>query len=93
MQTVHSQGFFGSAGLANMKVHTALGRMSSKHFWSIVRPYILAILNGYALGRVDVARLSFRILTLTLKVQGADISLFRPIARHERTLCVFVQRP
>jgi hypothetical protein len=41
-----------------------------KRFWSIVRPYVLAILTGYALGRVDVARLNFGILTLKPFVAG-----------------------
>jgi hypothetical protein len=72
--------------LASMKVDTAPGSdgfplIFFKRFWSMVRPYVLAILNGYALGTVDVARLYFGILNLISKVQGADdIKLFRPIA-------------
>jgi hypothetical protein len=52
-----------------------------KRFWALVKPYILAILNGFALGRVDIARLNFGVLTLIPKVHGAeDIRQFRPIA-------------
>jgi hypothetical protein len=51
------------ATLTNMKVVTQhqapddLRVIFFKWFWSLTKPYILAILNGYALGRVDVARL------------------------------------
>jgi hypothetical protein len=39
------------------------------------------IANGFALGRVDIARLNFGILTLIPKVSGAEnIKQFRPIA-------------
>jgi hypothetical protein len=38
-------------------------------------------LNGFALGRVDIARLKFGILSLIPKVAGAeDIKEFKPIA-------------
>jgi hypothetical protein len=72
--------------LASMKVDTAPGPdglpvIFFKRFWALVKTYIMAILNGYAPGRVGVARLNFGILTLILKVQGADdIRQFRPIA-------------
>ena len=42
---------------------------------------MLAIANGFALGRVDLSRLNFGVLTLIPMVQGAeDIRQFRPIA-------------
>jgi hypothetical protein len=42
---------------------------------------ILQILNDFALGRVDIARLNFGIISLIPKVKGADtIKQFRPIA-------------
>jgi hypothetical protein len=42
---------------------------------------VLQILNGFALGRVDISRLNFGILSLIPKVAGAtDIKQFRPIA-------------
>jgi hypothetical protein len=42
---------------------------------------VLQILNGFALGRVDIARLNFGILSLLPKVPGADnIKQFRQIA-------------
>jgi hypothetical protein len=44
-----------------------------KKFLSFAKPYILAILNGHALERVDVSRLNFGILTLISKVQGQKI--------------------
>jgi hypothetical protein len=52
-----------------------------KSFWNLVRPLILGILNDFTLGRVDISRLNFGILSLLPKVPGADsIKLFRPIA-------------
>jgi hypothetical protein len=42
---------------------------------------VLQILNDFALGRVDIARLNFGILSLIPKVQGAEnIKQYRPIA-------------
>ena len=46
--------------------------MFFKRFWGILRVPILAILNDFALGRVDIARLNFGIITLIPKVKGAD---------------------
>ena len=72
--------------LSSMKVDTAPGPdgwpvMFFKRLWVIVKLYILAIQNDFALGRVDVARLNFRILTLIRKVKrDDDIRQFRPIA-------------
>jgi hypothetical protein len=52
-----------------------------KRFWEILRAPILKILNDFALGRVDIARLNFGIISLIPKVKGADqIKQFRPIA-------------
>jgi hypothetical protein len=52
-----------------------------KKFWPLLRNEVLAILNGFALGTVDIARLNFGILSLIPKVPGADnIKQFRPIA-------------
>jgi hypothetical protein len=43
--------------------------------------YPCPILNGFALGTVDIARLNFGIFTLIPKVPGADnIKQYRPIA-------------
>jgi hypothetical protein len=42
---------------------------------------VLHIVNDFLLGRIDISRLNFGILSLIPKVQGADhISQFRPIA-------------
>jgi hypothetical protein len=47
----------------------------------LLRKEILAILNGFALGTVDIARLNFGILSFIPKVPGADnIKQFWPIA-------------
>jgi hypothetical protein len=52
-----------------------------KRFWAQVKHGILHILNDFVLGRVDIARLNFGILSLIPKVPGADqISQYRPIA-------------
>ena len=52
-----------------------------RKFWEVLKGPILEILNDFALGRVDIARLNYGIITLIPKVKGADnIKLFRPIA-------------
>ena len=72
--------------LASMKVDTpprpdGFPVVFFKRFWALVRPCVLAIANGFALGRVDLSRLNFGVLTLIPMVQGAeDIRQFRPIA-------------
>jgi hypothetical protein len=72
--------------LASMKDDTAPGPdglsvIFFKKFWFLTKPYTLAILNGFTLGHVDIARHNFGILSLIPKVQGADdIRLFLPIA-------------
>jgi hypothetical protein len=74
------------AVLAGMKVDTAPGpdglpATFFKRFWHLVKPMIMDIANDFALGRVDIARLNFGILTLIPKITGAeDIKHFRPIA-------------
>ena len=52
-----------------------------KMFWPVLKDMILQILNGFALGTVDISRLNFGILSLIPKVAGAEsIKQFRPIA-------------
>jgi hypothetical protein len=52
-----------------------------KRFWPMIKVLVLQILNGFALGRVDISRLNFGILSLIPKVAKAtDIKQFRPIA-------------
>ncbi|KAK1683865.1 hypothetical protein QYE76_044713 [Lolium multiflorum] len=70
----------------DMKTNTAPGPdglpvIFFKTFWPLVRRGILHILNDFVLGRIDIARLNFGILSLIPKVPGADqITQFRPIA-------------
>jgi hypothetical protein len=55
--------------------------MFYKKFWPMLRRPVLQILNGFAMGTVDIARLNFGILSLIPKVTGAvDIKQFCPIA-------------
>jgi hypothetical protein len=69
-----------------MKVDTAPGPdglpvIFFKKFWTLGKPYILAILNGFALGKVDISHLNFGVLSFIPKVHGAEeIRLFPPIA-------------
>jgi hypothetical protein len=52
-----------------------------KRFWGILRALILQMLNDFVLGRVDIVRLNFGIISLIPKVKGADtIKQFRTIA-------------
>jgi hypothetical protein len=52
-----------------------------KSCWSWLKPLLLNILNEFALGRLDIARLNFGVLSLIPKVPGADsIKQFCPIA-------------
>jgi hypothetical protein len=52
-----------------------------KSCWGWLKPLILNILNEFDLGRLDIARLNFGVLSLIPKVPGADaIKQFRPIA-------------
>jgi mannosylglycoprotein endo-beta-mannosidase len=51
-----------------------------KRIWGTLRGPILQMLNDFALGSVDIARLNFGIITLIPKVKGADnIRQFRPV--------------
>jgi hypothetical protein len=52
-----------------------------KSCWSWLKPLLLNILNEFALGRLDISRLNFGVLSLIPKVPGADsIKQFHPIA-------------
>jgi hypothetical protein len=52
-----------------------------KKFWHVIKDLVFQILNGFALGIVDVSRLNFGILSLLPKVKGADnIKQYRPMA-------------
>ena len=52
-----------------------------KTCWPFAKDLILDILNGFALGRVDISRLNFGILSLIPKVQGVEsIKQYRTIA-------------
>jgi hypothetical protein len=71
--------------LASMKTNTAPGPdgfpvFLFKSFWHLTRPLIFAIANGFALGRVDIARLNLGVLSPFPKVPRADdIRKFRTI--------------
>jgi hypothetical protein len=63
--------------LHSMKVDSALGPdglpvIFFKGFWGILKGPILNLLNDFALGRVDIACLNFKIILLIPKVKGAD---------------------
>jgi hypothetical protein len=72
--------------LKDTKTDTATGPdglpvLFYKRFWALIKKEVLLILNGFALGTVDIARLNFGILSLIPKVPGAvNIKQFRPIA-------------
>jgi hypothetical protein len=74
------------AVLAEMKPDSAPGPDGLpvgffKRFWEILKGPILNILNDFALGRVDIARLNYGIISLIPKIKGADeIRHYRPIA-------------
>ena len=52
-----------------------------RRFWSILRPLVCAIIQGFCLGNVDISRLNYAILSLIPKVKGADyVSNFLLIA-------------
>ena len=51
-----------------------------KTCWPFAKDLVLRILNGFALGTLDISRLNFGILSLIPKVQGAEsIKKYRPI--------------
>ena len=70
----------------DMKVNTAPGPDGFpvaffKKCWPLCRLGVLHILNDFILGRIDVSRLNFGVLSLIPKCPGADrITQFRPIA-------------
>jgi hypothetical protein len=72
--------------LKKTKVDTSLGPdgfpvVFYKCCWPWIKAQVLHILNEFALGIVDIARLNFGILSLIPKVPRADnIQQFRPIA-------------
>jgi hypothetical protein len=72
--------------LASMKLDLAPGPdgfpvLFFKRFHEILRGPILQILNDFTLGRVDISRLNYGIISLIPKVKGADsIKQFHPIA-------------
>src|SRR4051812_8823833 len=43
-----------------------------KTFWPLLKNLVLHILNGLALGMLDISRLNFGVLSLTPKVHGAE---------------------
>ena len=52
-----------------------------RQFWPQLKSLVLAIIQGFWLGTVDISRLNYAVLTLIPKVKGADlITQFRPIA-------------
>jgi hypothetical protein len=69
-----------------MKMETALGPDSFpvlffKRCWPLVKHGVLHILNDFVLGRIDVSRLNFGIMSMIPKVPGVDqISQYRPVA-------------
>ncbi|KAK1650153.1 hypothetical protein QYE76_067958 [Lolium multiflorum] len=70
----------------DMKTDTAPGpdgfpMVFFKRFWPQVKHGILQLLNDFMLGRIDIARINFGILSLIPKVPGAElISQYRLIA-------------
>jgi hypothetical protein len=72
--------------LKGTKTATALGPdgflvVFFKKNWGLIKDMVFQILNGFALGTMDVSRLNFGILSLLLKVVGDEsIKQFRPIA-------------
>lgn len=47
----------------------------------MLKDLFYAILNGFALGTVDISHLNYEVISLIPKVKGADcIKIFRPIA-------------
>ncbi|KAK1607529.1 hypothetical protein QYE76_031202 [Lolium multiflorum] len=69
--------------LASMKTDTAPGPdgfpvFFFKEFWQLAKPLILAIANGFALGRVDIARLNMGVLSLIPKYADDTIIMLQP---------------
>jgi hypothetical protein len=54
-----------------------------KKFWQLVKHGVLHIVNDFLLGRINIARLNFGVLSLIPKVPSANlITQFCPIAQH-----------
>jgi hypothetical protein len=43
-----------------------------KKFWQLVKHGVMHILNDFLLGRIDIARLNFGVLSLIMKVSSVD---------------------
>lgn len=52
-----------------------------KRFWRTLKGTVLQILNNFALGRVDVARLNYGILSLTLRSEERIRSSYLDLLR------------
>ena len=51
-----------------------------KRFWHILKDELLALMNDFFLGQLDIARLNYGVITLVPKVTDAkDVKQFRPI--------------
>lgn len=51
-----------------------------RQFWPMLKSQFYDIINGFALGTVDISRLNFGVISLIPKVKGADsIKQYRPI--------------
>ena len=51
-----------------------------RKFWPQLRGLVLAIVQGFRLGTIDISRLNYVVLTLIPKVKGTDkITQFKPI--------------
>ena len=51
-----------------------------KKFWSKLKSLFYELVNGFALGTVDLSRLNYGAISMIPKVKGADdIKQFRPI--------------
>ena len=68
-----------------MKIDTAPGPdgwpvVFFRRFWPMFKDLFYGIINGFALGTVDVPRLNYGVISLIPKVKGADtIKQYRPI--------------
>jgi hypothetical protein len=43
-----------------------------KSFWNLLKPFVLQILNGFALDMLDIFLLNFGVISLITKIHGAD---------------------
>ena len=71
--------------LGSMKCDTAPGPAGwpvifFRRFWPALKDIFYDIINGFALGMVDISRLNYGVISLIPKVKGADsIKQYRPI--------------